>query len=170
MKNCYCLIMLLVTVSFGADHSKPSSTDEIKLDIIGKEFRNENEFGPMFKRMGGGVVKEPLFVSFVKVDALPFMILKQLLRNDGKSPIFSVLSYKAIPPYPDSLILAWGHCRKNKMLSDYIIAIVNPNEDAEYYSQITKAWRVDTVHRLFVPIPTDGIDCLNGDYGEGVGP
>jgi hypothetical protein len=55
-------------------------------------------------------------------------------------------------------------CRLNKKKDDLIITIVNTKNNQVYYTNIIKAWRLNSKNNTFNPIPTKGVDCLNTEF------
>lgn len=61
-------------------------------------------------------------------------------------------------------VIVLRECRLNKKKDNFIVAILNPKISQLYFTDIIKAWRLDSSNNSFKSIPTKGVDCLNEEF------
>ena len=55
-------------------------------------------------------------------------------------------------------------CRNNMKEDNFIVAVLNPTLSKNYFTNISKAWRLDSNNNNFLSISVKGIDCLNEEF------
>lgn len=98
-----------------------------------------------------------------RVKALWF---ERLIRRDEKGiPYWELKDVLVVPPYPKSQLLSYSFCLMNNLPDKEIVAIVDYQPDAEYFTRVRKAWRANRQTGKFEVIPTKGIKCTNEGAG-----
>jgi hypothetical protein len=87
-------------------------------------------------------------------------------RNNKGQSIWRVLDVIAAPNYGKGQSLVIGFCKIDDRSDPEVLAVVDYQQDKEYFNKIIKAWRANRTKGKFESITTKGVSCLNESYGE----
>jgi hypothetical protein len=135
--------------------------------------------GPAGVRTLGGYVVEPqksmdYTVAHQRDAAGDMLWLERVTGHDAQGrPSLEVLAVQRLPPLAqgDTVILG-PQCAVGDASGggdDNTVAVV-AYEEAAILTKVRHAWRVDVEGRRFVPLPPDGVQCMNEGFGEGFAP
>lgn len=92
------------------------------------------------------------------------VILSKSIMQGNRVQYYEILSILDIGNINKDESIIVQECRLNKKKDDLIITIVNTKNNQVYYTNIIKAWRLNSKNNTFNPIPTKGVDCLNTEF------
>ena len=119
--------------------------------LQGDKIRNDKEFG----------------ISLIAINNRNIISFEEIIREDGNpKPKYLVLDTINIDNLNKSEFITFCNCRQDSVGDSEIIALVEFEEDTEYYYKIVKAWRADTnTGKIAIIKNTKGINCLNDGFG-----
>ena len=132
---------------------------------IGKTFRKINDLD-VFKNY---IENEGVVISELKEQKKGFasiangnhtMVLLTQYTEQGNK-ILAILDIGNIAKN-ERIILR--ECRTNMKKDNFIIAVLKPILSKAYFTNIRKAWRLDSKNNRFNPISVKSIDCLNEEF------
>ncbi|MBL7935271.1 MAG: hypothetical protein JNM51_05615 [Bacteroidia bacterium] len=119
--------------------------------IQGNNIRKDKEFG----------------ISHITLDKRNIITFEEIIRENGNpKPKYLVLDTINVDNLNKSEFITYCNCRRDSIDDSEIIALVEFEEDTEYYHKIIKAWRADTkTGKITIIKNTKGINCINEGYG-----
>lgn len=124
---------------------KLKSTD---LDDIG---------GAVIGNLGNGT----LTIGQYQYGTTRYLVL-EVLKGNGAAPV----AHDVLKIQPGiNQVIVYQICRSNKQTNSKIIALVNYEDDAEYFTDVISAWVANEQTMTLDEIAITGIDCENIEFG-----
>ena len=99
--------------------------------------------------------------------AMRYVVARRMAGRDGKLASWVVTDALPYPEVAHDYQPQTGSCRLDKVDDDRIVAVVRQSQDAEYFSEVAWARRLDLPGGKFVLVDAARVDCVNEGYGEG---
>ena len=162
------IFFLLLAISFFAGGYFLNSTENQNDSINELVYRRLNEIKEFsdYKDLGGMLVGEfqndDYAIGFYKKNGHDFLTLEKVIRIPDEQYVkYLLIDTITIPRLKDNEVLAFGCQRKNKTptfaISEY--------KDAEYFTEIKKAWKVNFKTKKIEEIYMYNFTCPNESYG-----
>jgi hypothetical protein len=144
--------------------------------LWGITFRNVTEIDRLknFKDMGGSVMGPTDangnynfgIAELGDSSGNYFLIFERFIYSKGPNPRYQILDTLNIQNLKESEGITYCSCRKDSVLDDAILAIVE-GLDSEVYNRVIRAWRADTKTGIISPVSNlSGIVCSNDGYSN----
>ena len=119
--------------------------------LQGDNIRKDKEFG----------------ISQIAINNRNIITFEEIIREDGNpKPKYLVLDTINVDNLKKSEFITYCNCRQDSVVDSEIIALIESEEDTEYYYKIIKAWRANTkTGKIIIIKNTKGINCINDGYG-----
>jgi len=117
--------------------------------------------------IGDAVEGKEYAISYLKQGRKQMLWLEILLSRDSEGkPSFEVIDVLDLPQIksPDQLSGGAGQCKLNQVTDPEIIAIAK-YQDAEFWTEISRAWRANRQSHQFERISPQNIVCYNPGWG-----
>ena len=120
--------------------------------LQGDKIRKDKEFG----------------ISHIVINKRNIITFEEIISENGNpKPKYLVLDTINVDNLKKSEFITYCNCRQDSVDDPEIIALIEFEEDTEYFYKVIKAWRADTkTGKITVIKSTKGINCINDGYGS----
>ncbi|MBD3869573.1 MAG: hypothetical protein IFK94_15745 [Acidobacteria bacterium] len=155
------LPILLITLALG-------SGPGCGVDYVGLEYSNI----PTELRQGGSAYIESsggrnIGLQLVHCEEYSELWLTRWLTDSAGRGPDQVITALKLPPIASDQRIIFGNsnCRLNKKFDPWVVALVQYDAEARFFSHVYRAWKIDIEKNSFEEIDTEGIDCINEGSG-----
>ncbi len=167
MKNV--LVLIFSAIQFISCQTSQSTLSE----LIGKDYRDASKFRVLdnFKKNVESLVMDLSdtkykVAQYQKYTSTIILLEKDEKNNDGKitCTIVDAIRFEGMDENKQIVLLT---CRLKGKHDPTLIAVCQQEKvEYEYFKNVVKAWKVDTLNGKIKEIDTKDLDCLNIGFGN----
>lgn len=172
-RTTYIITIFIITITlFGCNEVGNKSNP-----LYGKVFRDIEEIPELknYKDIGGAVINSNKYengdyrfgIAQLRNKNNQICILEEFIKSDIEGQVkYKILDTIQIQNIKGDEFVTYCNCRKDKTWDYEIIALVNADEETEFYNKIITVWRADTkTGKIYKINNTKDIDCMNEGFG-----